>query len=62
MDVVLVDKVSLLSLQVIAEINSVLQFAKEEPGLWFGDVIVIFPEDFFSIPLLEELPYIAQSL
>ena len=55
-DIVLIDEVSLLSLQVVAEINSAFQFAKEEPGLWFGGVIVIFSGDFFQYPPIGGAP------
>jgi len=50
MEYLLVDEVSLLSLQLLADINHALRFAKERPDMWFGGVAVIFAGDFFQYP------------
>jgi hypothetical protein len=44
----LIDEVSLLSLQLLADIDHALRFAKERPDLWFGGVNVIFAGDFYQ--------------
>ena len=46
----LVDESSLLSLQLIAEIDHALRFAKETPDVWFGGVALIFAGDLFQYP------------
>ncbi|KAG2061241.1 hypothetical protein BDR06DRAFT_966245 [Suillus hirtellus] len=46
----LIDKVSLVSLQLLAEIDHALHFTKKKPDLWFGSVAVIFAGDFFQYP------------
>jgi len=46
----LIDVTSLLSLQLLAEIDHALHFAKERPDLWFGGIVVIFSGDFFQYP------------
>ena len=46
----LVDEASLLSLQLIAEIDHALRFAKESPQVWFGGVAMIFAGDLFQYP------------
>ncbi|KAG1724044.1 uncharacterized protein EDB91DRAFT_1063060 [Suillus paluster] len=44
----LLNEVSLVGLQLIAEINHALQFAKEKPHLWFRGVSIIFSGNFFQ--------------
>jgi len=46
----LIDEVSLLSLQLLAEIDHALRFAKEKTDLWFGGVAMIFCGDFLQFP------------
>jgi hypothetical protein len=46
----LVDETSLLGLQLLAELDHALHFAKERPDLWFGGVSLIFSGDFFQYP------------
>jgi len=46
----MIDEVSLLSLQLLAEIDHALRFAKEKPDLWFGGVAMIFCGDFLQFP------------
>jgi hypothetical protein len=46
----LIDEVSLLSLQLLADIDHALRYAKERPDLWFGGVNVIFVGDFYQYP------------
>jgi len=45
-----IDEVSLLSLQLLAEIDHALRFAKERPDLWFGGIVIIFAGDFYQYP------------
>ncbi|KAG2746801.1 hypothetical protein P692DRAFT_20642764, partial [Suillus brevipes Sb2] len=47
---VLIDETSLLSLQLLAEIDHALRYAKERPNLWFGGIVVIFSGDFYQYP------------
>lgn len=49
-DILLIDEVSLLSLQLLAEIDHALRYAKERPNEWFGGVTVIFAGDFYQYP------------
>lgn len=44
----MIDEVSLVSLQLLAEIDHALHYAKEKPDLWFGGVAVIFAGDFYQ--------------
>jgi hypothetical protein len=46
----LIDEVSLVSLQLLAEIDHALRFAKENPDVWFGGINVIFFGDFYQFP------------
>ncbi|KAG1740758.1 uncharacterized protein EDB91DRAFT_1248153 [Suillus paluster] len=46
----LLDEVSLVGLQLMAEINHALQFATEKPHLWFRGVSIIFSGNFFQFP------------
>lgn len=52
----MLDETSLLSLQLIADIDHALQFAKEKPDLWFGGVNIIFAGDFFQFPPVRGSP------
>ena len=47
---VLIDETSLLSLQLLAEIDHALRFAKEKPDVWFGGIAIIFAGDLFQYP------------
>jgi hypothetical protein len=47
MEYLLVDEVSLVGLQLLAKIDHTLQFAKECPDEWFGEIVVIFSGDFY---------------
>ena len=47
---VLIDETSLLSLQLLAEIDHALRFAKENPDIWFGGIAIIFSGDLFQYP------------
>lgn len=49
-DVVLIDEVSLLSLQALSELDHALRMAKERYNEWFGGIIVIFSGDFCQYP------------
>jgi hypothetical protein len=46
----LIDEVSLLSLQLLAQIDHALRYAKERPDTWFGGVTIIFAGDFYQFP------------
>jgi len=46
----LIDEVSLLSLQLLAQIDHALWYAKERPDQWFGGVHIIFAGDFYQFP------------
>jgi PIF1-like helicase len=45
-----IDEISLVSAQLLCEIDHALRFAKERPNEWFGDIHVIFAGDFFQFP------------
>ena len=49
-EVVMIDECSLLSAELLSEIDAALQFAKETPDKWFGNIIVIFAGDFYQYP------------
>jgi hypothetical protein len=49
-DIVLVDEASLLSAQLLCEIDHALRYAKERPNEWFGGVTMIFAGDFYQYP------------
>ena len=49
-DIVLIDEASLLSSQLLCEIDHALRFAKESPDEWFGGVTTIFAGDFYQYP------------
>jgi hypothetical protein len=42
--------VSLVSSQLLAEIDHALRYAKEKPDQWFGGIAVIFAGDFYQFP------------
>ena len=46
----LIDEVSLLSQQLLCEIDHALRYAKEECNDWFGGINVIFAGDFYQYP------------
>lgn len=46
-EIVFVDETSMLSLQLICEIDHTLRYAKEKPNVYFGGVAVIFTGDFY---------------
>ena len=49
-EVLLLDEVSLLSQQLLCEMDHALQFAKEQPEEWFGGINVIFAGDLYQYP------------
>ena len=49
-EIVMIDECSLLSAELLSEIDAALRFAKEVADQWFGGITVIFAGDFFSIP------------
>lgn len=58
----LIDEASLLSLQLLADIDHALRFAKERPYDWFGGVTIIFAGDFFQYPPVGGTPLYAPIL
>jgi hypothetical protein len=48
--VLFIDEVSLLSEQLMSEIDHALRYATEHPDEWFGGISVIFAGDFFQYP------------
>jgi PIF1-like helicase len=48
--VLFIDEVSLLSEQLMSEIDHALRYATEQPDEWFGGISVIFAGDFFQYP------------
>ena len=46
----MIDKCSLLSAELLSEIDAALCFAKEVADEWFGGITVIFAGDFFQYP------------
>ena len=46
----MIDECSLLSAELLSEIDAALCFAKEVAGQWFGGITVIFACDFFQYP------------
>jgi PIF1-like helicase len=48
--VLLVDECSLVSCELMSELNSALCFVKEKPDQWFGGITVIFAGDFYQYP------------
>jgi PIF1-like helicase len=51
-DIVLIDEASLLSSQLLCEIDHALWYAKECSNEWFGSVTIIFAGDFYQYPPL----------
>jgi hypothetical protein len=49
-EIVLIDEASLLSAELLSEIDSALRYAKEKPNDWFGGINVIFSGDFYQYP------------
>lgn len=49
-DVTLIDEISLVSQQLLAEMDAAWRYAKEKPGEWFGGMTVIFSGDFYQFP------------
>ena len=62
--VLFIDEVSLLSEQLICEVDHALRYATERPNEWFGGITVIFAGDFFQYlpiggtPLYSPIPNI----
>ena len=56
----LIDKSSLIGLELPADIDHALRFAKEKPDICFGGVTIIFSGDFFSTLQLVEHHYTHQ--
>jgi len=50
LEFLLIDKTSLIGLELLAEIDHALRFAKEKLDTLFGDVTIIFTGDFFQYP------------
>ncbi len=51
--VLFIDEVSLLSLQILCEIDHALRYVKESQEQWFGGMIVIFSGDIYQFPPVE---------
>ena len=49
-EIVMIDECSLLSAELLSEIDVAICFAKEVPNEWFGGVSVIFAGDLFQYP------------
>jgi hypothetical protein len=49
-EVALIDESSMLSEQLLCEVDQALRYAKENPNEWFGGIIMIFARDFFQFP------------
>jgi hypothetical protein len=56
-DILLLDEASLLSAQLLCQIDHALRYVKECPDAWFGNVTMIFAGDFFQY-----LPVIGAAL
>jgi len=54
--VIFIDKISLVSQQLICEIDHALRYATEWPDEWFGGVCVIFAGDFCQYPPIRGTP------
>ncbi|PPQ75766.1 hypothetical protein CVT24_002642 [Panaeolus cyanescens] len=55
-EVILIDEMSLLSQQLLCDIDHALRYAKERPNDWFGGIIVVFAGDFFQYPPVRGSP------
>jgi len=49
-EIVMLDECSLLSVELISEVDAALRYAKEKPNDWFGGVMVIFAGDLYQYP------------
>ncbi len=49
-DVVLIDEVSMVSLNLLGDIDHALRYVKEKPNEWFGGVLMIFSGDLYQYP------------
>ena len=49
-EIVMIDECSLLSAELLSEIDAALRFSKEVADEWFGGITVIFAGDFFQYP------------
>ena len=56
MKVLLIDEISMVSQQLISEIDHALRYATERPDEWFGGIKVIFSGDFFQYPPIHATP------
>jgi hypothetical protein len=54
--VLFIDEISLVSLQLIGEVDHALRYATERPDEWFGGITVIFAGDFFQYPPIGGTP------
>ena len=54
--VLLIDEISLLSVQLMCEVDHALRYATENHGDWFGGITVIFAGDFFQHPPIGGTP------
>ena len=54
--VLFIDEVSLLSQQLISEVDHALRYTTERPDEWFGGITVIFAGDFFQYPPIGGTP------
>jgi hypothetical protein len=58
-EVLWIDEISLLSQQLISEVNHALRYATERPDEWFEGITVIFSGDFFQYPPIGGTPLYA---
>jgi hypothetical protein len=49
-EIVMIDECSLLSAELLSQIDAALRFAKENPDEWFGGITVIFAGDLYQYP------------
>lgn len=49
-DVVLIDEVSMVSLNLLGDIDHALRYVKEKQDQWFGGILVIFSGDLYQYP------------
>ena len=54
--VLLIDEISLLSVQLMCEVDHALHYVTENHGDWFGGITVIFSGDFFQHPPIGGTP------
>lgn len=55
-DIVFLDEISLVSAQLLAEIDHALRFAKENNTEWFGGASAVFSGDFYQFPPVSGTP------